>query len=68
MKKKWIRLFCYLDRARLEEELNRFINEYHECDIQVWTDKYGSWLAQVRYCYGESPTYSKEDKENGNEI
>lgn len=60
MKKKWIRLFQINERSHLEENLNRFINEYSDCEISVWTEN-GLWFAFVRYSYDKSPAYSKPD-------
>lgn len=63
MKKKWIRIFCLNTREWLEEELNKFINQYDDCEITIQRTNY-DWVAYVRYSYPESPTYSKpESKE-----
>ena len=53
MKKKWIRLFQLSERSWLEENLNKFINEYDDCEIIVWNHEY-LWCAQVRYSYPEN--------------
>jgi hypothetical protein len=54
--KKFIRLFHLNERSWLEEELNKFINEYDDCDIRVWKDDSG-WYAQVMYSYPKPPSY-----------
>jgi hypothetical protein len=58
--KKWIRLFQMNDRSILEEQLNRFINEYEDVTIKVWTEQ-GMWYSEVRYFYKSHPTYSKPE-------
>lgn len=60
MSKKWIRLFDLCDRSLLEENLNKMISEYGECEIDVWSFN-DRWMAKVRYSYSESPQYSKPE-------
>ena len=62
MKKRWIRLFQINERSFLEEQLNRFVNEYPDSDIRVWTEN-GMWFAHASYSMGEIPTYFKNETE-----
>lgn len=59
--KQWIRLFQHRSRSDLEENLNGFIRDHENCEINVWTDSDGWWCASVRYNFPESPTYPKPE-------
>lgn len=50
MTKKWIALFQFEDRAFLQDNLNQFIGNHDECEVNTWTDN-GLWYAQVMYQY-----------------
>ncbi len=58
--KKFIRLFQNNERSNLEENLNRFINQYDDVEIRTWTDN-GLWRAEVRYSFPTAPTYCKPE-------
>lgn len=60
--KRWVRLFQINDRSFLEEQLNRFINQYPDSEIKVWTEN-GIWYAQANYSMGERPFYSNKEEE-----
>jgi hypothetical protein len=59
-KQRWIRLFSISDRSLLEQNLNRFLKDFPEAEIRVWT-KDNSWFAQVMYSYPDAPTYNEPD-------
>lgn len=61
MKQRWIRLFQHSYRDVLEENLNKFLSEYPDSEIKVWTDC--GWYAQVIYSHKDQPTYFKPENE-----
>lgn len=63
IKRKWIRLFQIHERSFLEEQLNRFVNEYPDSEIRVWTED-DMWYAHASYSMGERPTYPKPEIED----
>ena len=65
MKKKWIRLFSICERSWLEQELNKFIQEYDVIEIDIWNNE-NFWNAKVLYSYPTPPNYCEiESEENG---
>lgn len=59
--KKWIALFQFEDREFLQKNLNQFIRDHEDCDVDVWTDS-GHWYAQIMYRYQNK--FNDDDKKH----